>query len=201
MNAGALAERVYDALKARLTSGRMRPDEKLEPAVLAAELNSSVTPVRDALHRLCGERLVETRHSDGFHLPHVNEPGLRDLYAWNGDLLRLIMRHWRSDNVGPAANNLAVDVRLATPMFFRLFPARSRNAEQEAQIDSINDRLSAARRAEVQILPQLEEEMRALAVDFDHGSPTVLTKRLAAYHRRRLAAVPAIVRELYRARD
>ena len=200
MNAGALAERVYDALKARLTSGSLLPDQKLEPAALAAELNSSVTPVRDALHRLCGERLVETRHSDGFHLPHVHEPGLRDLYAWHGDLLRLVMRHWRSDTDGPAADGLAADIGLATPMFFRLFAARSRNSEHLAQLDSINDRLSAVRRAEVQILPQLEEELRALAVDFDHGSPALLAKRLGAYHRRRIAAVPAIVREIYRAR-
>lgn len=198
MNSGPTSERVYDALKGRLLAGAMLPDEKLEPAALAADLNSSVTPVRDALHRLTGERLVESRPSDGFHLPHVNEPELRDCYEWNAALLRLTIRCWPRAAGPPLADRLPADLQRATRILFGLFASRSNNIEHGAQIESINDRLSAARRAEERVLAGLEEELRALAVEFDHGTAASLLKRLATYHRRRIGAVPQIVRLLYR---
>lgn len=51
--------RVYAAIKQQLLEGAFRPGERIEPAILSDELGASVTPVRDALHRLAGERLVE----------------------------------------------------------------------------------------------------------------------------------------------
>jgi len=56
-------DRVYAAIRKRLRDGLYRPGERLEPALLSDELNASVTPVRDALHRLTGERLVEALSS------------------------------------------------------------------------------------------------------------------------------------------
>lgn len=198
MNAGATSERVYDALKARLLSGAILPDEKQEPAALAADLNSSVTPVRDALHRLSGERLIESRPSEGFYLPHVNEPALRDLYAWNGQLLSLVVRAWPRVEWAPAADQLPVDFHQATRLFFTLFASRSDNIEHTAQLDSANERLAAARHVETRVLSGLESELRQFAVDFDYASSAAILKRIAAYHRRRVQAVPEIVRALYR---
>ncbi|HVI97499.1 MAG TPA: GntR family transcriptional regulator [Sphingomonas sp.] len=197
MNSGATAERVYDVLKHRLLSGTLMPGEKLEPTTLADELNSSATPVRDALHRLTGERLVETRASEGFHLPHIHEPALRDLYAWNAQLLRMMIRSWPRDVTAPSADDLPIDLERATPAFFALFAVRTGNIEFVAQIDAANDRLSAVRAAESHVLGSLEDELRALAIDFDHGGSAALAKRVTAYHRRRTAAVPDIVRALY----
>src|SRR5690349_3688178 len=87
-------ERVYAAIKQRLREGVYRPGERLEPALLAEELNASVTPVRDALHRLTGERLVETPRHEGFRVPMMTEPLLRFLYGWHLALLLLaVMKH------------------------------------------------------------------------------------------------------------
>ena len=47
-------ERVYFALKDKLRRGLLKPGERLEPAALSDELFASVTPIRDALHRLAG---------------------------------------------------------------------------------------------------------------------------------------------------
>ncbi len=198
MNSGLTSERVYEALKRRLLSGAMLPDEKLEPAVLAAELNSSVTPVRDVLHRLSGERLVESRPSDGFHLPHVNEPALRDLYAWNAQVLQLIVRSWPRGVATPSVAPLPADLGRATRSFFALFASRSGNIEHLAQIESVSDRLAAVRDAEPRVIQDTEAELRSLALDFDHADAGQIAKRVAAYHRRRIRAVPAIVRALYR---
>src|SRR3546814_5703166 len=79
MNSGHTAERVYDAIKQRIMAHEFRPGDRLDPAVLAELLASSVTPVRHALHMLAGEGLVEARTSGGFHLPSIDEPGLEDL--------------------------------------------------------------------------------------------------------------------------
>ncbi|MFS0771190.1 GntR family transcriptional regulator [Sphingomonas sp. 1P08PE] len=198
MNAGATAERVYDALKRRLLAGTIAPGEKLEPGAFADELGSSVTPVRDALHRLAGERLVETRTSEGFHLPLVTEPGLRDLYSWNAILARLAIGAARQPTPAHVADQLAVDIERATRQFFRLLGRRSGNVELAAQIEAANDRLGAARAAERRVLTGLEPELRAMAVTLDTGTPAALRTLVAAYHRRRLRAVSAIVDALYR---
>lgn len=197
MNSGVTSERVYDALKRRVLDGRIMPGQKLEPAGFADELASSVTPVRDALHRLVGERLVEARTSDGFYLPLVTEPALRDLYIWNAQLLRMIAQSWVSSDQETIANDLPADIERATPAFFRLFAVRSSIIQHEEQIDAANDRLSAPRAAEQRILTGIEAELRALAVAFDNG-PASLLKLIAAYHRRRYKATSSIVRAMYR---
>lgn len=199
MNSGVTAERVYDALKRRLLSGAIAPGERLEPARFAEALASSVTPVRDALNRLVGERLVETRASDGFHLPLVTEAQLRDLYGWSATLLQLATREWAPVGAAHRADALAADAPSAVAMLFALIGLRSSNPEHGAQIASCNDRLAAARIAESHALSGVEAEIRAMAVAFDHGAPDDLRKLLRGYHRRRIAAAPDIVRARYQA--
>ena len=58
-------ERVYFELKAKVMRAAFAPGERLDPAQLARNLGVSPTPVRDALHRLSGERLIETWHQEG----------------------------------------------------------------------------------------------------------------------------------------
>src|SRR5689334_5300531 len=82
-------DRVYAAIRQRLREGAYRPGERLEPTLLSDELNASVTPVRDALHRLTGEHLVEAPRHEGFRAPMITETMLRHLYAWHRDLLLL----------------------------------------------------------------------------------------------------------------
>lgn len=198
MNAGATSERVYGALKRKLMSGELPPGARLEPAVIAKELVSSVTPVRDALNRLTGERLVETGPSEGFHLPNVTEPALRDRYVWNAHLIRLISRSWPRDIPSAKAWNLPPDPAQAVRALFNLFAARSGNFEFALQVEATSDRLAAARVAESRVFVDIEQELRAMAALFDDGSPRELTRYVTAYHRRRFQAVPNIVRALYR---
>src|SRR5574338_35849 len=105
-------ERVYAAIKQRLREGLYRPGDRLEPALLSDELNASVTPVRDALHRLTGERLVEAPRHEGFRVPMLTDALLRQLYAWHLDLLLLAVTKHRAAafadegflNQGPSAS-------------------------------------------------------------------------------------------------
>ena len=88
-------ERVYAAIKEQLRRGFYRPGDRLEPALLSDQHNASVTPVRDALHRLTGERLVEAPRHEGFRVPVITEGMLRHLYAWHRDLLFLAILNRR----------------------------------------------------------------------------------------------------------
>src|SRR3954447_9824459 len=88
-------ERVYAAIKEQLRRGFYRPGDRLEPALLSDQHNASVTPVRDALHRLTGERLVEAPRHEGFRVPVLTEGTLRHLYAWHRDLLFLAILNRR----------------------------------------------------------------------------------------------------------
>ncbi|KAB2855628.1 MAG: GntR family transcriptional regulator, partial [Sphingopyxis terrae] len=87
MSPGATMERVYLDLKARILAGTYPPGTRLEAAQLAKSLASSATPVRDALYRLSGERIIESWHQEGFRQPLLSEADLVDLYWWTGALL------------------------------------------------------------------------------------------------------------------
>jgi DNA-binding FadR family transcriptional regulator len=197
MNAGATAERVYDGLKQRVLSGELKPGERLEPERFAQALSSSVTPVRDAFNRLVGERLVETRASEGFCMPVVAEPMLRDLYAWNAALLRLVVRSWPRPAEAVRADMLPADPARAAPAFFARLALRSANREHAAQVEAVSDRLAAARAAETQVLDGIEAELGALAAALGQVGTGELLRLLAAYHRRRIGAAPQILAALY----
>lgn len=92
MSPGRTMMRVYGALKTRILAGAFEPGERLDPARFAPLVGTSRTPVRDALHRLSGERLVETWEDEGFRQPFVHEPAIRDLYGWANDVLQAALR-------------------------------------------------------------------------------------------------------------
>ncbi|PJI87185.1 GntR family transcriptional regulator [Sphingomonas koreensis] len=196
MNAGVTSERIYDAIKARLLSGEILPGTRLEPAAFAELVGSSVTPVRDALHRLAGEHIVEMRPAEGFQLPFVTEPGLRDLLAWNADLLRLALR--RRQNAEPPPPDFAFDDYVGgIRALFATIAGRSGNIELARHIESASDRLTPARHAESRLLPDPAGELAALAAVLSEGDAHTVGGRIAAYHRQCAKHVPAIVRALY----
>lgn len=197
MTAATTAQRVYEALKHRLVSGAMLPGERLEPRRLAQDLASSVTPVREALHRLRGEQLVEARPSSGFSLPLVTESGLRDLYRWNGDLLQLAIRAWRREPLAPQLKPPRASAPAAIGMVFAAIAARAGNAEFEMQIAVCNDRLGAARAAEPYVVDAIGTETDALAAACERGNASELARLVRAYHRRRDRAAPQIARAIY----
>lgn len=201
MNAGATTNRVYDAIKYGILSRAHRPGDRLDPALLATDLASSVTPVRDALYLLVGEGLVSTRIGDGFHLPQLTEPELRDRYAWHADVVLLALR----DREAPAQRMSAKrigdpsDRSMAATAIFAGIGAASRNGEHRLAIAALGDRLSAARRVEPVVLDGLNEECRGLEEAWRNDEPVALRRLIIRYHRRRTGAAAEIVRALYRA--
>jgi len=198
MSPGQTFERVYLALKEQLRSGRHLPGAQLEPAVLTDELCSSVTPIRDALHRLVGERLVEAPRNDGFRVPILNEFGLRQLYGWQTALLRLAVAELSSQQTDRAAESdgsAQVEPSDAEDPFLAL--ARGTlNSELGAALLNACDRLAHLRELEERFIPGREEELEQLRVLTNTHDSSGFRNAIAAFSRRRDRAVPHIVAAL-----
>lgn len=199
MNSGATSERVYDVLKRRIQSGEFAPGVRLDPPLLAASHATSVTPVRDVLHLLTGEGLVETRTSDGFHIPAVHEPGLRDLYMWSAQLIAIGLGVRSEAHLAPPGFR---DDSIAerTAGLFAAMVARSGNVEHHRAIASVNDRLHRVRMVEGSVVADREHELDRMQHAWLSGDLAAVRKLMVAYHRRRNQQVAGIVRALYRPR-
>ncbi|HLT00909.1 MAG TPA: GntR family transcriptional regulator [Geminicoccaceae bacterium] len=197
MNAGVTFERVYLALKEQLGDGRFAAGQHLEPALLAQDLNVSITPVRDALHRLAGEGLVDTPRGEGFRTPAVTELGLRQLYRWNQALLALTTRLGANAPRAGLSELASGDHVERTGRLFLTIAALAGNVEATASLGALNDRLRPARRAELRVLPGPEPYLEDIAAALAEANLPVLRRTLAAYHRERERAVDRIVAALH----
>lgn len=200
VNAGPTAERVYDTLKRAIMERAFRPGDRLDPTALAEDLNASATPVREALDRLVGEDLVESRTGSGFLLPALDEPGLEDMYRWSEELLALALRSSSAAGSEQPPGDEKADASLAerTAALFLAIGARSANAEHHRAIERLNARLHAVRTIEPRILGSVGEELSQLSQALNRGERPALRRASAAYHRRRRRAAAAIVRAVYR---
>jgi len=75
-----LADEVYDQLLESIVSGALGPDDRLIQEKLAAELEISRTPVREALLRLEQEGVLISAARGGFKLYRMTESEVRQCY-------------------------------------------------------------------------------------------------------------------------
>ncbi|HVL77727.1 MAG TPA: GntR family transcriptional regulator [Sphingomicrobium sp.] len=193
-------ERVYAAIKQQLRDGLYRPGDRLEPAVLSEELNASVTPVRDALHRLTGERLVEAPRHEGFRVPMLTETMLRHLYAWHRDLLLLAILNRRAEiaqlNVWPDVSGETASYERRNHVFLALAQATN-NPEHLIALRTLTERLEPAQRLEDALLDAVEEETAEIVAALHRRDRKALRRSLVHYQRRRERIVPELLERLY----
>jgi DNA-binding GntR family transcriptional regulator len=79
-NGISVREKTYEYLKASIFAGRFRPGERLAEEHLAEELQVSRTPVREALHKLEQDGLIEPLESRGFCIPKDSPEEIEDLF-------------------------------------------------------------------------------------------------------------------------
>src|SRR5258705_3278140 len=72
-----LSDQAYRALRDEITTGELKPGQRLTERALADHLGVSPTPVREALQRLEHERLIER---DAVRSIRVAEPSVGRLY-------------------------------------------------------------------------------------------------------------------------
>jgi DNA-binding GntR family transcriptional regulator len=200
MAASGTFERVYAALKQRLRSGDYMPGERLEPGALSEELNASVTPVRDALHRLTGERLVEAPRHEGFRVPMLTETTLRHLYAWHQDLLLLAILNRKNSKVGlevpPEASDRSAALHERCNAAFLALARSTGNPEHLVALATLTERIEPVQRIEAALLDAAEEESAGIVSAIESGDKKSLRRALVHYHRRRARIVPELVTRL-----
>lgn len=85
-------ETLYAAVKARAAAFEIRPGERINEVALARDLETSRTPLREALNRLVAERLIEFVPGQGFFCRSLDVEGIGQLYEVRRALESLSIR-------------------------------------------------------------------------------------------------------------
>ena len=198
MSPGTTMLRVYGTLKARILAGEYPPGERLDPGRLATGLAASRTPVRDALLQLSGERLVDSWEQEGFRVPTINEPAIRDLYEWTNDVLHVVIRaaSRRSAASERSPPHHESDYIRAVAGCFLEVASRSSNHEHRAIMTSLNDRSAVVRKAEAIVIVGAMQDIRAVEAAVTRTDWSEVGRAVDQYHRRRLRLVAEIAASL-----
>jgi len=184
-------ERSYAALRDMLRAGAFVPGARLEANRLADEISVSATPIRDALHRLAGERLVDGVIGEGFRVPRLNEAELRELYEWHSAILSMAIRTTPQSELSLATSAPTAFEAVAdrtAELFGRLAEAVP-NRELRAAILATDDRIHPFRINEARVIDASGAELAEIAL-VDQGQPQALRR----YHLRRMRAASELVR-------
>lgn len=197
-----LQERIRQALR----SGHYLPGDRIDPATLADEFDTSVMPVRLALERLVGEGILEHRDRGGAYLPLPVEIELRDTYDW---MQRLLLMACDVDIVGgvpggiqqpePASND--DDLAEATWQLFDAIADATVHMRLSKAVRRTNDQLAPIRKAKRGLVDDDIEELAALQRHWRTRDLPRLCTALRDYHERRKQLAPCITATLKRRRE
>jgi DNA-binding GntR family transcriptional regulator len=87
-----LRERVYTSLRSAILGGNILPEGRLVEEVVARELGVSRTPVREALHKLEREGLIEHFPHRGFAVTRETESQVAEIFEMRAILEGYILR-------------------------------------------------------------------------------------------------------------
>ncbi len=76
-----LAEKTYQQLRRKVLRGELQPGDQLVNRTLAEEMGVSLAPVREAIHRLATEGLVQHVPGAGAFVPKLTRQDLEELYV------------------------------------------------------------------------------------------------------------------------
>lgn len=192
------AERTYQSLKRGIVAGEFRPGSSLNLQRLADEFGTSITPIRDAIHRMVGERLLGVLPGGGFQLPVLTSDELRNLYAWHDQLIRQALQGNLPEHVfadlpeeTPGQDDAGALAALTTRVF-GLAAEASGNSEVVNAVANASDRLAMVRVCEPLLLTAMTEELDRLLTLARSGRNSALRAAVREYHRRRLRRVERI---------
>ncbi|MEE2716854.1 MAG: GntR family transcriptional regulator [SAR324 cluster bacterium] len=135
-----LADEVYRQVFSAILSGHIEPGERIVQEKIAAEINVSRTPVREALLRLEQEGILEIASRSGFRIRKITDAEVRQIYqareAVEGYSARIM-----AESGTPTQHN-AIETVIAQ--------------EQQSQPDGIEDFFRANKRIHRTIVEQTD---------------------------------------------
>ncbi|MCD9027842.1 GntR family transcriptional regulator [Luteimonas sp. BDR2-5] len=188
---------LHGRIRRALQCGRYVPGQRIDPAMLADEFDTSPTPVRLALMRLVGEGLVADCARAGLHVPLPNEVTLRDHYDW---MQRLLLMACRIDaapvtrrTTRPKTASAGDDLVKRTWQLFDAIARASAHRSLHQAVKQANDRLAPVRRAKQGLIEDAFEELSTLDRHWQQRDIPALEAAIRAYHERRKRLTPCIV--------
>ncbi|WP_374551300.1 GntR family transcriptional regulator [Sphingobium yanoikuyae] len=192
MSPAHVLEPTYDALRRRLIAGTWPSGFRLEATKLALDLGVSITPVRDSLNRLSGERLVQATAGIGFHVPRLDAADISQLLDWHEMLLSVGLRRLETGGAQldiPHGHNGIAD---HSAILFGSIGMAAGNGELDRAIANAAARLGPYRRMEADLLTGAAAEIDEIDQTARAGSWEALTRLLQQYHARRCAIAPQL---------
>ncbi|WP_017571049.1 GntR family transcriptional regulator [Nocardiopsis halotolerans] len=179
-------ERAYEWICTAILSGVFSEGQFLDEAALAREVNTSRTPVREALHRLQAERFVELVPRRGAQVRVVNATEMREVYQArfvieSDAMVRICERRLGSP---PESGELLEAMEAA---------GRDRNWNELAQLDQAFHSSIVRHRGNA-VLSEMYDAMRPRQVRLSVRTITEVPERLPTIeheHRRLKAALDA----------
>ena len=198
MSPGGAMLRVYAALKERIMAGEFAPGEKLDPKRLAADLVISTSPVRDALHRLHGERMIESLRQEGFRQPQIVEPAIRDLYEWSSELMHVVLRAASREGARVDADSEPRSGSYGTRVSecFSRIALQSPNHEHRATVANLLDRTALYRPVEEHVLSDALQDVVHIETAVAQKRWPAAGRALDHFHHRRLRIIGKIAADL-----
>ena len=192
------ADRLHRDIKGLIMRGHFTPGRPLTVQALADEFGTSISPVRDALNRLVGERLVEMQGGGGFAIPAITPRNTHDLYALHADLVRAAVKNADGFDtmIGPPLELVegiadARSIALVTAEFFALVAGCSGNLEHFDAVTATGEGLGVRRLHEGGTIRQ-GIELTALWNVTKSDNKSAIRSAMWQYHRRRLLRVDEI---------
>jgi GntR family transcriptional repressor for pyruvate dehydrogenase complex len=147
---GSVAEIAYDRIRALIVNGSTPPNTRLHQGELATAFGISRTSVREALHRLAAEELVEFRRNHGFfvaaplHIDSVVERLEVRLFLEPGTA-RLAAERRTDDDIRELARIVKAEAQAKSPRvahdrsreFHMALAHAARNSELAQVLDSL----------------------------------------------------------------
>jgi len=187
MSPAHVLEPTYDALRRRLIAGTWPSGFRLEATKLALDLGVSITPVRDSLNRLSGERLVQATAGIGFHVPRLDAADISQLLDWHQMLLAIALQGLEANQAAltiPHGHNGIAD---HSAILFGSIGMAAGNGELDRAVANAAARLGPYRRMEVELLVDAAAEIERIDQTARAGRWEALVALLEHYHERRRA--------------
>ncbi|MBD3772355.1 MAG: GntR family transcriptional regulator [Rhodobacteraceae bacterium] len=193
MSPAYVLEPTYDTLRRRLFAGVWPSGQRLEAARLATELGVSMTPVRDSLNRLAGERLVHSSPGEGFQVPLLSETELRALIDWHRALVGIALGRRRTITISRDLPQGHDGIGERTAILFTVIAGAAGSLELHWALGNAAARLGCYRRHEENVLDGAHAELAALEALVREGKRAGLARAIERYHDRRHAVAGDLV--------
>lgn len=176
--------------------GAWPPGERLEALRLADEFGVSMTPVRDCLNRLVGERMVDLKPGEGYRVPRIGEQYLREMLDVNLALLDYSFHVQPARRRHALKNAGCLDHGDRVAVLFATIASRSDNAMLDETLRSLSDRLHVFRNCELSVFDDAVEQVDEL-VRLARADDPDLVAKIHAYHERQKRSASRLIRTLY----